>query len=173
MDRVHNIYQFVTIEGKSDWERQPTVKINSANDTISYNFNCSLSTVIISISKISDLIIGSISSGIHDIAGTKICFDYNNDSMELVFMKPMRYRRCTIYPVIQFNHKTKKIRITVWGSDYILHSGQSFGTSLNDVSDNKIIEYIRNDVSEYHLVDTNISKRLHEHDYILFIDRVI
>lgn len=50
------------------------------------------------------------------------------------------FRRCTVYVVLQFDPTSKATRILVFGSDKINHSAVSFGTSLDSVGTDRVVE---------------------------------
>ena len=168
MNQYNNIYQFVNKNGSLRWDDTPVASVDNITDAISYNIKTSVVGAILLINKITDIILAS--TYIHNnIKGKKICFDAGEDYIEALFMKPLIYRRCCVYPVIQYSKETDKIRITVWGSDYVSHSGQSFGTSLENVTEDTITEHIKKIISEYHLFNDYVTKRLHNGQYILFV----
>jgi len=120
---------------------------------------------------------------IRRVQGTQTQSDYSivskvcgpeNDQMEFLILETMHYRRCTIYIVLQFSHKTTHVRVLAYGTDQVLHDGQSFGTSLTDVSDCTLINEIHDTVKK-RLAPCNMGinftalKRLQESDYTLFV----
>lgn len=52
------------------------------------------------------------------------------------------YRRCTVYIVLQYDHSSKGTRILAFGSDKINHSGTSFGTSLDSIGLDRLIQLV-------------------------------
>ena len=122
-----------------------------------------------------NLIIDEISSAIkyfvknRDMITISKIIGPSKDRTELVYMEPMIYRRCTVFPVIQYNYSTRRVRITVWGSDNKGHLAQ--GTDLSSVERKNIVEHIESRLGRYHLSDGNADNKLHSSDYYLFVNQ--
>lgn len=104
---------------------------------------------------------------------SKIC-GQNDDQMEFLFLGTMRYRQCTVYLVLQFSHKTTETRVVAYGTDQIIHEGESFGTNLQEVKDftliNEIHERIRKRLNPCDMgINFTALKRLQEGEYTLFV----
>ena len=94
------------------------------------------------------------------------------DKIEFLFLGTMRYRRCTIYLVLQFSYMTYQLRVLAFGTDQILHHAICFGTSLDSVNqsdmEKSIREYIetRSDI----LMNQIVLEKLKSGQYTMFID---
>lgn len=77
------------------------------------------------------------SKGIHKV----------NDDLEYIFMKTMRYRCCTIYIVMQYSNNTQQFRALAFATDQMMHSGSSFGTTLDLVKISDIVDHITKESS--------------------------
>jgi hypothetical protein len=98
----------------------------------------------------------------------------NKDVIEILFLGTMRFRRCTIYLVIQFSYLTLKVRILAYGTDEILHNGGSFGTDLENVNKDLIVQSIDNFIKE-RLLSKNLNinctalEKIKKGNYTLFV----
>lgn len=104
---------------------------------------------------------------------SKIC-GLTDDQMEFLFLGTMKYRRCTVYLVMQFSHKTLQVRFLAYGTDQVLHNGQSFGTSLENVNNHTLINEIQDLVIKRLNpctlgINFTALKKIKEGDYKLFV----
>lgn len=102
----------------------------------------------------------------------------NGDAIEILFLGTMRFRRCTVYLVIQFNYLTLQVRILAYGTDEILKNDQnnfeSFGTDLENVHKDQIVEEIENLINA-RLLSNNLNinstafQKIKKGQYVLFV----
>lgn len=118
---------------------------------------------------------------INSIQGTQNTSAYYNnskilgpedDKMEILFLETLRYRRSTVYLIIQFSQKTNQLRIMAYGADQVLHSG--YGTSLSEINKEDLINHIKKNINERITKDPlqmsqNVCDKLKKSDYIFFI----
>lgn len=91
-----------------------------------------------------------------------------DDKLELFFLNKMRFRRCTIYPVLQYSFETNKLRLLFYGTDQVLHKAASFGTSLMNVQKDEMLEHAYKHIKADVKPD-NVSNELYEQiDNIIF-----
>ena len=83
-----------------------------------------------------------------DYKKTSIIFGPEEDRIELLFLDKIKYRRCTVYLVIQYSFATGNVRILAYGTDLILHHAVCFGTSLDLVSSNELNEHINTELTK-------------------------
>ena len=92
-----------------------------------------------------------------------------SDQMKFQFLSVMRYRRCTVYIVVQYSSNTSQTRILAYGCDAIRHSAQCFGTSLESVSREDIVNYIDGELNKNLARFGELSDGLKNRNYLLFL----
>lgn len=124
--KQNNLNVYVFTKTKNQW-----VEIGTLNESsITYKYQTQNSTIREINLKILELI-KFIPLG-HE--GTLQCnCGPTNDLMTLVFLPCLVYRRSVIYPIIQYSHSTKNVRLLAYGINIVLHDADCFGTSLDNV----------------------------------------
>lgn len=69
------------------------------------------------------------------------------DIFDISLLDVISYRRCNLFIYGQYNHNTQKTRIVVYGINIINHTAICFGTNLDIITKNKILEHINNCVN--------------------------
>jgi hypothetical protein len=65
-----------------------------------------------------------------------------------------KYRRGTIYVVLQYSYETKQVRILLYGTNKIHHSATSFGTNpILHLNKNQIYKLVTNSINK--IIDNN------------------
>lgn len=69
-------------------------------------------------------------------------FTINNETFFIKLIHICKYRRCRIYLFTQHCSKSNQTRILAYGFDWIFHSAESFGSSLDIIDEKKLNETI-------------------------------
>lgn len=104
-----------------------------------------ISTVIETNQKIGNLILDFYETDT-DLQKPECCDRYKKSfrsgELEIILINTFFTRRANVYLFLQFNHTTKKIRIFAYGIDHLNHSAVCFGTSLSNISRDRLTEHI-------------------------------
>jgi hypothetical protein len=163
-DRVYNIYLF----SSDRWMKIASVKNQSVKNLTPLTLPYS---VYLTNQKIFEQIV-ELQENPSINAIKSFTNEYPEDLIDLVLLRTLKYRRCTIYIMLQFSHETQKSRIMAYGIDWVFHMG--FGTSLELVGKEDLISKI-NEITEGSLnqyksiLDPRAYKSLVNKTYLLFI----
>lgn len=86
----------------------------------------------------------------------------NSDKLEFLPLGDLRWRRGTIYYGVQYSYKTKKLRITIYGTDKVHHGAVSFGTNPIDLPISEIYDKIQKELSQLDFDKLDISSEIKE-----------
>jgi hypothetical protein len=73
----------------------------------------------------------------------ELFFFTKNENMKIKALKCLQYRRCKVFLFSQLCSGTNKTRFLAYGINHMYHSAQSFGTSLELVSANDLMEALK------------------------------
>ena len=175
-----NIFNYVLLPTVSDhsdigskcmgkWNKNPIATIDTTNGNVAIHGNH-----LGAVGHIIGGVVNEIKKYYHilgeRVRGLRKTVGPADDRIELLFLASMLYRRCTVYIVAQHSYRTGNVRITAYGTDYISHYGESFGTSLSFVKHEEILAHIESHVGEIEFSDKTATQKIRNSDYILFAD---
>jgi len=97
----------------------------------------------------------------------------DEDKMEFLFLETLRYRRCTVFVTVQYSYNTNQTRIMAYGTDQIVHSAESFYTTLENITSEKLYVQIQEIIKNinYNQIKINeaVINHLKNNKYIMFV----
>jgi len=165
----YNIFLF---ENKKDWSQIGSVEGDSIKNLTSSNLPKVVSVINQAIMEEIKEVQGKYAEAKSSNLSKKI--GSRDDLMEYLFLDTMRYRRCTVYIVVQFSHRTKQVRIMAYGTDEILHTAECFGTSLSSVNKKELLQEVDKIIKSklacpFLEINATALESLKRGSYILFI----